>query len=160
MSGKIEVTPIGIIRTPYTEPRDIPIQGTFKADVEGWIELAPEYEQGLKDLGGFSHVILIYYFHRTREVKLQAKPYLEDAEHGIFAIRSSNRPNHLGLSIVKVVRIEKNVLFFSEVDMLDGTPLLDIKPYCRYFDSRENTVCGWIEKHFENNQVPERTILH
>jgi len=155
----IEVTPIGIIHTPYTDAHDIPIQGTFKANVEGWIELAPEYEKGLKDLDGFSHGILLYHFHRSHDVKLQAKPYLEDVEHGIFAIRSSNRPNHLGISIVKIVRIEKNRIYFNEVDTLDGTPLLDIKPYCSYFDSRENTVCGWIQRHFENNQMPERTIL-
>jgi len=155
----IELAPIGIIHTPYQQPKDIPIQGTFKPDVAAWVELNEQYVPGLKDLNGFSHAILIYYFHLTDKVHLNGKPYLEDETHGIFAIRSPHRPNHLGLSIVKINRIEGNKLFFTEVDMLDGTPLLDIKPYSRFFDHREDVVSGWMEKHFKNGEIPSRTIL-
>jgi len=155
----ITLKPIGVIHTPYHEARDIPIQGIFKADVEGWIELDEKYQAGLKDLDGFSHAILLYYFHRSSEENLAEKPFLEDETHGIFAIRSPHRPNHLGISVVKMKRIEENKLFFTEVDILDGTPLLDIKPYSRYFDCRDDAVSGWMDKHFENGTIPERTIL-
>ena len=90
---------------------------------------------------------------------LEGRPFFEDEIHGIFAIRSPHRPNHPGMSIVKINKIIENKLYFSEVDMLDGTPLLDIKPYSKYFDCRENVVSGWLEKHFEGGTIPERTIL-
>ena len=131
--GKITITPIGFIHSPYKQLKDIPIQGKFKPGVKAWIELEEEYGPGLKDLDGFSHAIIIF---------------LEDNKHGIFAIRSPHRPNHIGLSVVKVEKIEDNKLHFSEVDVLDGTPVLDIKPYVKYFDGRDNTVSGWLEKHF------------
>jgi tRNA-Thr(GGU) m(6)t(6)A37 methyltransferase TsaA len=156
---RIVMNPIGIIHSPYKQPKDIPIQGTFKADVEAWIELGEKYESGLKDLDQFSHAILLYYFHRSREERLQSSPFLEDDTHGIFAIRSPHRPNHIGLSIVKIKRIEGNKLYFSEVDVLDQTPVLDIKPYVAYFDHRQNVVCGWVDKHFEAGDIPGRTIL-
>ena len=157
--NNITLKPIGVIHTPYHEARDIPIQGIFKSEVEGWIELDEKYQAGLKDLDGFSHAILLYYFHRSSEENLAGKPFLEDETHGIFAIRSPHRPNHLGISVVKIKRIEENKLFFTEVDILDGTPLLDIKPYSRYFDCRDDVVSGWMDKHFENGVIPERTIL-
>ena len=156
---KIELSPIGIIHTPYKEAKDIPIQGIFRKNVNGWVELEKKYLPGLKDLDGFSHAFLIYYFHKTEKEHLQGKPFLEDKTHGIFAIRSPHRPNHIGISIVKIIEIKGNKLYFKEVDMLDGTPLLDIKPYSKYFDCRENSVCGWIEKHFTEGRIPERTIL-
>ena len=156
---RIVMNPIGIIHSPYKQPKDIPIQGTFKADVEAWIELGEKYESGLKDLDQFSHAILLYYFHRSREERLQSSPFLEDDTHGIFAIRSPHRPNHIGMSIVKIKRIEGNRLYFSEVDVLDQTPVLDIKPYVAYFDHRQDVVCGWVDKHFEAGDIPNRTIL-
>jgi len=155
----IELKPVGIIHTPYHEPKDIPIQGIFKSEVKGWVELEEKYKPGLKDLEGFSHVILICYFHRSTEEHLEGKPFLEDETHGIFAIRSTHRPNHLGLSIVKINKIIDNKLYFSEVDMLDGTPLLDIKPYSKYFDCRENVVSGWLEKPFEGDVISAKVIL-
>jgi len=157
--NKIELTPIGIIHTPYMEPKNIPIQGIFDDNVRGWIELDDKYSEGLKSLVGFSHAILIYYFHRSDQVHITGKPYLEDVSHGIFAIRSPHRPNHLGLSIVRIDKISDNYLYFYEVDMLDGTPLLDIKPYSQYFDRRDNATSGWLEKHFSNGTIPERTCL-
>ena len=156
---KITMHPIGLIHSPYKEPKDIPIQGIFKADVEAWVELKKEYCIALKDLDEFSHAILLYYFHRSGTEQLQGRPFLEEDEHGIFAIRSPHRPNHIGLSVVKVRSIEDNKLHFSEVDILDGTPVLDIKPYVKYFDVRDNVVSGWLDKHFEDGQAPDRTIL-
>ena len=156
---KITMHPIGMIHSPYKEPRDIPIQGIFKPDVEAWVELRKQYCSALKDLEDFSHAILLYHFHRSGTEQLQGKPFLEDDEHGIFAIRSPHRPNHIGLSVVKVRSIEDNKLHFSQVDILDGTPVLDIKPYVKYFDVRDNVVSGWVDKHFEGGRPPDRTIL-
>jgi tRNA-Thr(GGU) m(6)t(6)A37 methyltransferase TsaA len=155
----ILMKPIGIIHSPYKQPKNIPIQGTFKADVEARIELKEEYVNGLKDLEQFSHAIILYLFHRSHEERLQSDPFLEDEAHGIFAIRSPHRPNHIGLSIVKIRRIEDNMLYFGEVDVLDQTPVLDIKPYIKYFDERQDVICGWVDKHFETGEIPDRTIL-
>ena len=159
MKKEIKLKPIGIIHTPYKEPKGIPIQGKFEGGVAGTIEIFTEYKKGLKDIEGFSHLILVYYFHKAKEENLVGKPFLEDEEHGVFAIRSPHRPNHIGVSIVKLEKLEKNVITFSEVDILDGTPLLDIKPYVSHFDSREDVRNGWLEKHFKNGKIPKRTKL-
>jgi tRNA-Thr(GGU) m(6)t(6)A37 methyltransferase TsaA len=153
---QIKIKPIGIIHSPYKDVKDVPIQGTFRKDVKGRIKLFRKYRAGLKDIEGFSHLILIYYFHRAREEKLIAKPYLDDETHGIFAIRSPMRPNHIGISIVKLEKVEKNIVVFSEVDVIDKTPLLDIKPYVSYYDTRKNVKNGWIDKHFAGGRMPER----
>jgi len=145
---KIFMTPIGIIHSPYKQIEGIPIQGKFKPEVKAYIELKEEYAPGLRDLEGFSHAILIYYFHKSQKEQIIGKPFLEDKEYGIFAIRSPHRPNHIGISVVKIEGIEENKLHFSEVDVLDGTPVLDIKPYVKHFDSRDNVISGWIDKHF------------
>jgi len=159
MGKEIKIKPIGIIHTPYKYSKGMPIQGTFEKDVIGQIEVFLEYRQGLKDIEGFSHLILIYYFDKTKEEKLIGKPFLEDEPHGIFSIRSPYRPNHIGFSVVKLEKIEGNIVTFSEVDILDSTPLLDIKPYVSHFDSRESVKNGWLEKHFKNGKIPERTKL-
>ncbi|MBN2452923.1 MAG: tRNA (N6-threonylcarbamoyladenosine(37)-N6)-methyltransferase TrmO [Candidatus Omnitrophica bacterium] len=159
MKKSITIKPIGIINTPYKEPKGIPIQGKFKRGVIGTVRVFPEYQAGLKDVEGFSHIILIYHFNRSSEERLMGKPFLEDTEHGIFAIRSPHRPNHIGFSIVKLKSVKKNILTFSEVDILDGTPLLDIKPYVKHFDSREKIKNGWIDKHFKSGNIPKRTRL-
>jgi tRNA-Thr(GGU) m(6)t(6)A37 methyltransferase TsaA len=159
MSAKITMSPIGIIHSPYKQTKDMPIQGKFKRGVKAWIELKEEYSAGLKDLGDFSHAIIIYYFHKSEKIEIQSKPFLEDTVHGIFAIRSPHRPNHIGLSVIKIEKIEDNKLYFSEVDVLDGTPVLDIKPYVRHFDARDNSISGWLDKHFQNNNIPDKTIL-
>jgi tRNA-Thr(GGU) m(6)t(6)A37 methyltransferase TsaA len=156
---QIIINPIGVIHSPYKEAKDMPIQGIFKPDVDAWIELYEEYIDGLKDLEGFSHAILLYYFHKTSKEQIQGAPFLEDNRHGIFAIRSPHRPNHIGFSVVKICTIEGNKLHFKEVDVLDQTPLLDIKPYVKYFDVRENVVSGWLDKHFEHGRTPDRTVL-
>jgi len=156
---EIRLKAIGIIHTPYKDQKGISIQGKFEKDTKGWIELLPEYQKGLKDVEGFSHLILIYYFNRAKEEKLEGTPFLEKIPHGIFSIRSPNRPNHLGFSIVKLEKVEKNIMTFSDVDMLDKTPLLDIKPFVSYFDTRKNVVNGWLEKHFKGGNIPQRTKL-
>ena len=154
----ITINPIGIIHSPYKKADGIPIQGKFKADVEAFAELEEKYIPGLKDLEGFSHAILIYHFHNETEEKISTQPYLEKEEHGIFAVRSPHRPNRIGFSIVKISRIQENKLYFTEVDVFDQTPLIDIKPYVEFFDKRENVKSGWVEKHFQKG-IPKQTIL-
>jgi len=155
----ILIHPIGIIHSPYKSPADMPIQGTFKGEVEGWIELKKEYTAGLKDLDQFSHAILLYHFHKSHTEDVEGKPFLENRKHGIFAIRSPHRPNHIGFSIVSIKKIVGNQIHFGEVDVLDGTPLLDIKPYIKYFDKRDDVVCGWVDKHFASGRIPAKTII-
>ncbi|UCC99896.1 MAG: tRNA (N6-threonylcarbamoyladenosine(37)-N6)-methyltransferase TrmO [Phycisphaerales bacterium] len=157
---QILMNPIGVIHSPYKEPKDMPIQGIFKPDVEAWAEIYEQYRDGLKDLEEFSHAIILYYFHKTSTEQIQGKPFLEDSPHGVFAMRSPHRPNHIGLSVVKICRIDGNRLYYREVDVLDQTPLLDIKPYVRYFDVRQNANSGWLDKHFKDGQVPDKTILY
>jgi len=159
MKQEIRLKPIGIICTPYKEPKGIPIQGKFKKGVKGTVRLLPKYQAGLKDIEGFSHLILIYYFNRSKEERLAGKPFLEDKEHGIFAIRSPHRPNHIEFSIVKLEKIKDNIVTFSEVDILDKTPLLDIKPYVKHFDGRDKVKNGWIEKYFKQHSKPKRTVI-
>jgi tRNA-Thr(GGU) m(6)t(6)A37 methyltransferase TsaA len=141
----IKLRPVGLIHTPFKEREDTPIQGKYAQDVEGRIEILPEFTEGLKDLDGFSHIILIYYFHRARGEDLTGRPYLDDEERGIFAIRKPDRPNRLGLTVVKLESIEGDTLNISGVDMLDGTPLLDIKPYVDDFDIRGEVRVGWLK---------------
>ena len=156
---RIIMHPIGIIHSPYRENKDIPIQGIFKGEVEAWIELKEKYVSGLKDLNKFSHAIILYYFHKSQREEVQGQPFLEQNKHGIFAIRSPHRPNHIGLSVVKIKKIEANKMYFTEVDVLNQTPVLDIKPYVKYFDSRDDVRCGWLDKHFKDDNIPGRAIL-
>jgi tRNA (adenine37-N6)-methyltransferase len=159
MIKSIILKPIGIINTPYKEPKGMPIQGKFERGATGTVRIFPEYKAGLKDIEGFSHIILIYNFNRSKKENLIGKPFLEDESHGIFAIRSPHRPNHIGFSIVKLEKVKNSVITFSEVDILDGTPLLDIKPYVKHFDSRDKGRNGWIDKHFKTGKLPKRTRL-
>lgn len=138
--------PIGVIRTHFTNSAESPIQPVFAGGAAGRVELLPEYAQGLDDLDGFSHIHLIYIFHRSPGFKLRVKPFLQDVEHGVFATRTPNRPNPIGLSVVRLVRREGAMLFVEDVDMLDGTPLLDIKPFSPRFDARENATSGWLSE--------------
>jgi tRNA (adenine37-N6)-methyltransferase len=151
--------PLGIIHSPYKQTKDMPIQGIFKPEGEGVVELKKEYEKGLKDLEKFSHAYLIYYFHASQKENCEGMPFIENTAYGIFAIRGPHRPNHIGLSVVAIKRIVKNKLYFLEADMLDGTPVLDIKPYVKYYDIRENSHAGWLEKHFQNNRIPDTVIV-
>ncbi len=154
---RLTMHPIGVVHSPYKEAKGTPIQGALgNQNAEAWIEVNEKYAKGLTDLDKFSHAILLYYFHLTDKEEVVGKPYLEEQEHGIFAMRSPHRPNHIGLSIVKIKKIERNRLYFTEVDILDGTPVLDIKPYVKQFDSRPDAVSGWIEKHYKDGRLPEQ----
>lgn len=134
---------IGTIETPYKTAEGMPIQPIGARGVRGRIRLDIDYQEGLKDLEGFSHLILLYHFHSVRGYALRVTPYLGDTERGIFATRSPKRPNAIGLSVVRLVRVLEDGAEIEEVDMLDGTPLLDIKPYVPAFDSRETERIGW-----------------
>ena len=135
--------PIGIIRSPHTKQEDTPIQPVFARGVAGRVELLPEYDEGLRDIEGFSYIYLLYAFDRAKEARLLVVPYLEDTERGVFATRAPCRPNALGMSLVRLLRREGVVLHIEDVDVLDGTPLLDIKPYIGRYDSREDVRSGW-----------------
>ena len=141
---EIKYRPIGIIHTEFRNKKDTPIQGVFAKDAKGKVEIFPEYAAGLKDIEGFSHLILIYHFHLSDGYSLISMPFLEDQPHGIFSIRHFKRPNPMGLSVVKLEEIKGNILEVSEVDVLDGTPLLDIKPFVPLFDNRSDAKSGWV----------------
>jgi tRNA (adenine37-N6)-methyltransferase len=139
--------PIGVIHTPFIEPAGMPIQPAGAVGVKGTVEVFPEFSDGLKDIEGFSHIILIFHFNRSKGFKLQVSPFLEDEVHGVFAVRAPKRPNPIGISIVKLIKREDNILYIDNPDMIDGTPLLDIKPYIPDFDAYPNAVAGWQQKH-------------
>ncbi|HTX44619.1 MAG TPA: tRNA (N6-threonylcarbamoyladenosine(37)-N6)-methyltransferase TrmO [Methanocella sp.] len=155
---EVSLKVIGIIRSPFKEKDRTPIQGVY-SDTPGTAEVYPEYAEGLVDLEGFSHVYLIYYFDRAEGASLKQKPFLDGSkERGIFATRHFNRPNPIGLSIVGLKAVRGNVLDISSVDVLDGTPLLDIKPYVAEFDRREGVRCGWydaLDDHSARVHTPE-----
>ncbi len=137
--------PIGQIRSPFTRRDRTPIQ-PYRSQAVGRVELLPEYEPGLRDLDGFSHVILLYVFHRADPgYDLEVTPFLDDEPKGLFATRYPRRPNPIGLSVVRLVRCEGRVLHVEGIDVLDGTPLLDIKPYAPPFDAHPDARFGWLE---------------
>jgi tRNA-Thr(GGU) m(6)t(6)A37 methyltransferase TsaA len=159
---QITYEPIGIIHTPFKEQPGTPIQGAFAPDSKGEVEIYERYADGLKDVDGFSHLILIYHFHLAEGYSLTTKPFLDDESKGIFAIRHFNRPNHIGLSVVRLYAVRGNILEIGEVDIVDGTPLLDIKPYVPDFDNRPNVRNGWYEQasnrreYKRNKGIPRR----
>ncbi len=140
----IELEPIGIIHTPFTDLEGMPIQPAGAAGVRGRVEVFEEYRAGLKDLDGFSHIILLYHFHRSRGFELEVVPFMDSEPRGLFATRAPRRPNPIGLSVVQLDRVEDGVLLVQNVDMLDGTPLLDIKPYVPEFDQPDRVRTGWL----------------
>jgi tRNA-Thr(GGU) m(6)t(6)A37 methyltransferase TsaA len=140
----ITYRPIGTIHSPFTDLRDMPIQPTGEAAAPGWVEISPEFADGLKDLDGFSHLILLYHLHQAPSARLTVTPFLDQEPRGIFATRAPTRPNPIGLSVVKLVKIEGTVLHLASVDILDGTPLLDVKPYIPSFDAPDNVQIGWL----------------
>jgi tRNA-Thr(GGU) m(6)t(6)A37 methyltransferase TsaA len=141
----VTLHPIGVIHSPHRRAEETPIQPVYAAGVRGRAEILPEYADGLRDLEGFSHIFLIYWFHKALSTQLIVKPFLEDATHGVFATRAPCRPNPIGLSIVRLVGRDGNVLHLADVDVLDETPLLDIKPYIARFDRHDSTRSGWQE---------------
>jgi len=137
---------IGVVRSRFTDLENMPIQPVGAMDVEGVVEIEPQYEEGLKDLDGFSHIYLLYHFHQAPKVKLRVTPYMDTMEHGVFATRSPLRPSHLGMSVVELLSVEGSTLRIRGVDILDGTPVIDVKPYLPQFDMRENVRTGWMQK--------------
>lgn len=137
--------PVGVIHSPFTVLSQMPIQPTGAASAPGTVELLPEYIEGLKDLDGFSHIILIYHLHQARRGPLTVTPFMDSVPRGIFATRAPSRPNPIGLSIVRLLKIEGCTLYIEALDILDGTPLLDIKPYVPAFDGHPEAVAGWLE---------------
>ena len=144
--GEIKYKPIGIIYSPFKEPKGVPIQPQAAKGIKGKVEVFSSYIEALKDLGGFSHIILIYHFHLTKGCKLKVKPFMDKRFHGIFATRAPSRPNPIGISVVRLLKIRKNILYIEDVDIVDKTPLLDIKPYVPQFDIREVERIGWLKK--------------
>jgi tRNA-Thr(GGU) m(6)t(6)A37 methyltransferase TsaA len=135
--------PIGIIRSCHLRAEETPIQPVYAKDCLGRVEIFPEFAEGLKDLDGFSHIYLIYHLHQAGPGRLIVKPFLQDLEHGVFSTRSPWRPNPIGLSIVELIEIQGNVLQVDRLDILDGTPLLDIKPFSHKFDHIHTLRNGW-----------------
>jgi tRNA-Thr(GGU) m(6)t(6)A37 methyltransferase TsaA len=135
---------IGTIYTPFSDPEEMPIQPVSALGVSGKVVLEPEFGEGLKDLEGFSHIILLYYFHLSSGYTLTVKPFLDDETHGLFATRAPRRPNPIGLSVLRLEKIDGLTLHVSNVDIIDGTPLLDIKPFVPRFDCPPDASTGWL----------------
>ncbi len=145
----INYKPIGIIHTPFETPENMPIQNAGANGIKGTIEIYPEYAEGLKDIEGFSHLILLYHLHQVNHYSLQVIPFLDTIEHGIFATRSPVRPNAIGLTIVKLIELKGSMLTIEGIDMLTQTPLLDIKPYLPQVDALHDVRIGWFEGKIE-----------
>ena len=135
---------IGVVRTPYTTLENMPIQPKGAKEVCGTVEVHPDFTEGLADLGGFSHAYLIYHFHEAKKTALKVVPFMDTVERGVFSTRSPARPNHIGISIVEIEKVEGNIVHLRGVDILDGTPLLDIKPFIDAFDYVEESSSGWM----------------
>jgi len=144
--NEIKYEPIGVIHSQFKEPNGTPIQPTGARGINGTVEVFLKYVEGLTDLKGFSHIILIYHFHLSKRASLKVKPYMDNETHGVFAMRGPSRPNPIGISIVRLLDIKENILYIQDVDIVDGTPLLDIKPYVPEFDVRNVEKIGWLEK--------------
>jgi tRNA-Thr(GGU) m(6)t(6)A37 methyltransferase TsaA len=148
--------PIGVIRSGHTAADQTPIQPAFAGGCSGRAEISPDYAEGLDGLEGFSHIYLLYHLDRAGPPQLRVKPFLQDVAQGVFATRAPGRPNAIGLSIVELVRRDGNVLHLDRVDILDGTPLLDIKPYTARFDRIEGTRNGWQDGLNDGEEIQKR----
>ena len=139
----VTYTPIGVIRSPYTDIAGMPVQASGAVGVVGTIELDPAYAAGLRDIQGFSHVILLCHLHLIREPALEVVPFLDTVSHGVFATRSPKRPNPIGLSVVRLLAVHGTHLAIEGIDVIDGTPVLDLKPYVPTFDAVAAERIGW-----------------
>ncbi|MCD6347405.1 MAG: tRNA (N6-threonylcarbamoyladenosine(37)-N6)-methyltransferase TrmO [Bacteroidales bacterium] len=144
--------PIGVIHSPFKEPKGTPIQPTAAKGIKGTIELFKEYTEGLKDLSDFTYIFVLYQFHLSKKSSLTVVPFMDTRTHGLFSTRAPNRPNQIGISIVELISIKENILEIQDVDIVDGTPLIDIKPYVPEFDIREASKKGWLENNI--NKLP------
>lgn len=150
-SSEGRFSPIGTIHSPYTEEQGMPIQGAF-SDARGVVEVDPGFKDGLQDIAGFSHLILVYQFHAAEAYDLAVQPFMEDNEHGVFATRAPRRPNPIGMSVVKLESVDDGRLSVSGIDVIDGTPLLDIKPFVPAFNGVEDAKIGWLEDSIDNEE--------
>jgi len=144
--SEVVYKPIGVVHSPFKAPQDVPIQSVAAEGVKGSVEVAREYVEGLKDVDGFSHLILVYHCHLAQKYSLLVRPFLDERLHGVFSTRAPSRPNPVGVSVVRLTNIEKNMLHIQDVDIIDGTPLLDIKPFVPDFDQRKVERIGWLTK--------------
>lgn len=144
---------IGVINSPHKETDGMPIQPGSAKGIRGEIELFPEYSDGLKDLDGFSHIIVIYDFHKSTGFSLQLHPFLDDKVHGVFATRAPQRPNAIGISVLRLHEIHGNKLYVENIDILDKTPLLDIKPYVSVFDAVDQEKLGWLSNNIDETEL-------
>ncbi|MDY6904620.1 MAG: tRNA (N6-threonylcarbamoyladenosine(37)-N6)-methyltransferase TrmO [Thermodesulfobacteriota bacterium] len=138
------IKPIGIIHSPHQSIEDMPIQPRGAAGIAGHVIVDEAYTGGLQDLDGFSHIYLLYSFHRATRTEMKVTPFMDTQKRGVFATRSPLRPNHIGISIVRLTGVERNIVHVKGIDILDGTPLLDIKPYVEKFDAVQHSVSGWM----------------
>ena len=143
---RIVYQPIGVVHSPFRDVEGVPIQPTAATGIRGSVEVLPELVEGLQDLDSFSHIVLLYHFHLVRESRLTVTPFLDSRPRGVFATRAPTRPNPIGLSIVRLLNVEGNILHVENVDIVDGTPLLDIKPYVPEFDHHAAERTGWLEQ--------------
>jgi len=152
-------SPIGYFKSPYTEIKGMPIQPIGAEDIEGSIEILPEFSAGLQDLEGFSHVYVLYHLHQIEGYDLMIKPFLDTKRHGVFATRSPKRPNPIGLSVMRLIRVNGVYVFLKGIDVLDKTPVIDIKPYVADFDRCDADRFGWFEgksRNATNHRSDER----
>jgi tRNA (adenine37-N6)-methyltransferase len=145
MGETLLLEPIGVIHSPFREMENMPVQSVGAQQVEGSVVVYERFSEGLRDLEGFSHIYLVYHFHRASRTELRVIPYMDTVERGVFATRSPLRPSHIGMSIVELLSVSGNVLEVRGVDVLDGTPLIDIKPYVPQFDCLGHATSGWMK---------------
>lgn len=158
---KISYTPIGVVHSPFTSLKQMPIQPSCDHSTKGTIEVFDQYVKGLQDLDGFSHIILLYHLHKSRSFNLTVTPFLDSKPRGLFATRAPSRPNPIGISVLPLLRVDGNLLFVDKLDVLDGTPVLDIKPYVPEFDQQSEVRLGWLEhvkEKFQSQQSDDRFI--
>ena len=149
---RIQFNSIGEIQTIYDNLKSMPVQPAGAKGSVAQIKINEEYVEGLQDLEAFSHIILIYYLHEVKSHQLKVIPFMDDQPHGIFATRSPKRPNPIGISTVRLLKIEKNILTVEGADVLNGTPLLDIKPFFAKFDNREHAKSGWLDENWKEEK--------
>lgn len=144
--NRLKLKQIGTIHSPFPSPHGMPIQPSGAVGIRGEVEVFAEFKDGLDDLSGFSHIYILYYFHMAKAFTLKVKPFLDKVERGIFATRAPSRPNPIGISVVRLVGIDRNFLHVQDIDVVDKTPLLDIKPYIPEFDVRQPERVGWMQE--------------
>lgn len=142
---QLQYQSIGVVHSPFTQQAGTPVQPSHDNATQGIIEVAPQYLDALLDLDGFSHIWVLCHLHQAKPAQLSVTPYLDNKPHGLFATRAPSRPNPIGMSLLRLQKIEDNRLYVVDLDLLDGTPVLDIKPFVSQFDNREQSQCGWFD---------------